>query len=146
MYCNKFWPIYRNHFQRKIKYNMLNTFLLRFSKRRPSRPRPCAIPRGPGPGAGPEQYSPHEYSPHENGCDSSPTATQAPTNGVNGSSRSSPLYNSPGKNNYYCQYSQTSTNNHLNRMATSLQWPGFSVSTTATCLHRPVNSVPEWPL
>lgn len=70
----------------------LPSFLyLRFGKRRA--PRPRAIPRGPGPANGSDQYS-----PLENGCDGSPTATQAPTNGVNGSARSSPLYISSGKN------------------------------------------------
>ncbi|KAL9988510.1 hypothetical protein ACROYT_G002964 [Oculina patagonica] len=65
--------------------------LEKFGKRRPTRPRPTAIPRGSGSGAGPDQYS-----PLENGSDSSPTATQAPTNGINGSSRSSPHYISSG--------------------------------------------------
>jgi len=76
-------------------------FPLRFSKRRTTRPRPTAIPRGSGPGAGPDQYS-----PLENGSDSSPTATQASTNGINGSARSSPHYISSGRNLevIYCTY------------------------------------------
>ncbi|RMX56030.1 hypothetical protein pdam_00017456 [Pocillopora damicornis] len=65
--------------------------LEKFGRRRAPRPRPSPIARGPGPSVAPDQFS-----PLENGCDGSPTATQAPTNGVNGSARSSPLYISPG--------------------------------------------------
>ena len=76
---------------------MCVTFNPRFGRRRAPRPRPSPIARGPGPSVAPDQFS-----PLENGCDGSPTATQAPTNGVNGSARSSPLYISPGKN--YCEF------------------------------------------
>ena len=62
------------------------TFNRRFGKRRAQRPRPSPIGRGPAPSVAPDQFS-----PLENGCDGSPTATQAPTNCVNGSARSSPL-------------------------------------------------------
>lgn len=66
--------------------------LERYNKRRTraAPTRTTAIPRGSGNGAGADQYSPHGSV--ENGCDSSPTATQAPSNGVNGSARSSPHY------------------------------------------------------
>ncbi|XP_027038423.1 roquin-1-like [Pocillopora damicornis] len=60
--------------------------LEKFGKRRAQRPRPSPIGRGPVPSVAPDQFS-----PLENGCDGSPTATQAPTNCVNGSARSSPL-------------------------------------------------------
>lgn len=76
--------------KRDIPLILCTWCIIRFSKRRTRGPRPTTIPRGSGPGAGPDQYSPHGSI--ENGCDTSPTVTQAPTNAVNGGARSSPHY------------------------------------------------------
>ena len=79
-------------------------FIHRYNKRRTraASTRTTAIPRGSGNGTGADHYSPHGSV--ENGCDSSPTATQAPSNGVNGSARSSPHYVSGMNGLSFCAF------------------------------------------